>query len=109
MNKRVENWIKEKLLKLMLPELRLLARKEGERIQGQIAALQALDIGFRGCGKIIVAARVDKRDFVHILDIPQMSITQYKEVVERIKIDTGAVIGFLDSPYGSDHIKDFFL
>jgi hypothetical protein len=68
----------------------------------KIAALQAVDIGFRETGKIIIIARVAGRDIVTIVDIkPETTMKEYQRICAEIKENYGARITFVDAPGNS--------
>ena len=68
----------------------------------KIAALQAVDIGFRETGKVIIIARVAGRDIVKIIDIqPETTMKEYQEICAEIKERYGARVTFVDAPGNS--------
>lgn len=79
---------------------------EVRELRRQMAAAQALDIGFKENGKVVILTRINDRDIVKFIDIkPEMTATEYKDLVERLKHDFG--LGdpvWVDKPAGMDDV-----
>lgn len=82
------------------------AVEEVRLLRRQMAAAQALDVGFKETGKLILLTRIGDQDRVKILDMkPTMTAQEYKAVVERLKEDLG--VGepvWVDKPMGMDDV-----
>jgi len=75
-------------------------------LRKELASLQALDMGFRETGKIIVIARVNNRDIVKIIDCPRnMAQNEYKAMVEMLERMYGAKLAYSDTPLGVDFTR----
>ena len=75
---------------------------EVKSLRKQMAAAQALDVGFQESGKLIVLSRIGDQDRVKIIDIkPTLTLAEYRTLVDRIKEDFG--VGdpnWVDAPPG---------
>jgi len=79
------------------------AVKEVRELRKQLTALQAMDIGFREMGKVIILARIGGKDRVQIIDTKrEMTPLEYKHLAESIRRDFGADLSFVDAPQGAD-------
>lgn len=81
---------------------RTVAEAAREAVGKRLAALQALDVGFEGEGKIILLATVDGRDIVKIYHMERRcSLQEYKERCLWIENVFGARAHYEDLPRGA--------
>jgi len=63
---------------------------EVRELRRHLTALQALDVGFKESGKVIILVRVGEQDHVRFLDIkPQMRPEEYRDLIEGLKSQFG--------------------
>lgn len=97
--KKIINWFIHQDIRILRKDLDDTIKNQ-IRFERQLKALQALDVGFRERGKIIIIARICGQDIVRIVDIkPEMPIEHYKELVHYIKDQYGASLRWVDSPF----------
>lgn len=69
-----------------------------EHVRAQLAAVQAIDVGFREAGKVIVIARVAGRDIVKVIDVkPGWTMTEYRDLVRRVEALYGVSPRWVDA------------
>jgi hypothetical protein len=74
-------------------------------LKRQMSAALAIDIGIKESGKVIILTRINGQDRVKIVDTkPQMTITEYKRLVESLEREFGAQATWVDGPSGAREI-----
>ncbi len=90
------------LLKLRLTVARdavTAAKAEGNVIREQMAALQAVDLGFRDGGKIVLVARIGEKHIVRVYDIrPLADLMEYRKLSDEITARFGVTGVIIDAP-----------
>lgn len=72
-------------------------------LRRQMSAALALDVGLKEAGKVIIMSRVNGQDRVKIVDTkPQMTLAEYRQLVESLESEYGAKTVWVDGPRGSD-------
>lgn len=96
---RINQAVEVAAIELRLKEVSIRINKIAA-VPDQLKALQAVDLGWRERGKIIVAAAVNGRDVVKIIDVPaHWHPVQYREMVADLERRYGAVVARVDAPY----------
>lgn len=69
----------------------------------QVKAVINLDVGIhRDCGWLVLITRVNGQDRVMLQELkPVMNMSEYRDLVERLKHDCGAVLRYVDAPFGT--------
>lgn len=69
----------------------------------QVKAVINLDVGMhRDCGWLVLITRVSGQDRVMLQELkPEMSLSDYRDLVRRLKHDCGAVLRYVDAPFGT--------
>ena len=68
-------------------------------LKRQMSAALAIDIGIKEAGKVIILTRINGQDRVKIVDTkPQMTIPEYKRLVESLEKEYGATATWVDGP-----------
>lgn len=79
---------------------------EVRALRAQMSALMALDVGFKGAGKVILLTRIGDQDRIKIIDIkPQLTALEYKALVDKLKLEFG--VGdpvWVDKPAGMNDV-----
>jgi hypothetical protein len=74
-------------------------------LKRQMSAALAIDIGIKEFGKVIILTRINGQDRVKIVDTkPQMTIPEYKRLVESLEREYGATTTWIDGPPGAREI-----
>jgi hypothetical protein len=72
-----------------------------KKLRSSIAGLQAIDCCFNETGKVILVARIGKRDIVKIVDCkPEFTMEEYKRLVRDIELSYGVRPTHWDMPAG---------
>ena len=105
MKTRIREMARRFLLRLLKQDFadvtRLAADAATKATSNKLAALLALDVGFKDAGKVVLIARVNGRDLVKILDCPpNWSMEEYERVCYEFKVRYGARPSFQDAPRG---------
>lgn len=75
------------------------------RLERNLKALQAIDMGWKERGKIIIIASVGGQDIIKIIDVEKEFTTmEYKALSERLEAEYGARATFFDVPNGGRQI-----
>ena len=74
-----------------------------KELRKQMSAVMAIDVGLKEAGKVIILSRVQGQDRVKIIDVkPQMTIQEYRQLVESLQAEYGAQPVWVDAPTGTD-------
>ena len=70
-------------------------------LERNIKALQAIDVGWKERGKIIIIAHVGDQDIIKIIDTKaELPLMGYKAMSERLEAEYGARVAFFDTVHG---------
>ena len=70
-------------------------------LERNLKALQAIDVGWKERGKIVIVAHVGNRDIIKIIDTKaELTLMEYKAISERLEAEYGARATFFDTVHG---------
>lgn len=79
------------------------AMAQVRELRRQMSAALALDVGLKEAGKVIIMSRVNGQDRVKIIDTkPQMTLAEYRQLVESLEAEFGAKAVWVDGPRGAE-------
>lgn len=74
-----------------------------KELRRQMSAAMAIDVGLREAGKVIILTRINGQDRVKIVDTkPQMTLAEYRQLVESLESEYGAKATWVDGPPGAE-------
>jgi hypothetical protein len=78
------------------------ALRVANRAEGQVKSVMALDVGYKGEGWLVLITKVNGTDRVCLKRIkPDMSLREYKFLVDQLRQDYGGVLTHVDQIRGA--------